>query len=86
MKKIEASLIKSLLRIHWKAFDQFNFGALISLSLSYFWTQPFLGPLLEECGILGIWSKKAKENQESVRGHHDQQLQCIFLVGIKLHV
>ena len=67
-------------------FYQLSFGALILFSLILLDTQSFLGALLEECGILGIWSKKVKEDQERKSGHHDQQLQWVFLAGIKLHV
>jgi len=48
------------------------------------WT--FLGALLESVAYLDAWSKKEKEEKESIRGHQDQQLQWVFLAGTELHV
>ena len=86
MKRIEASLIKRPMRISGKAFVsstfcEFNFGALslFSLSLILLNTQIFLEELLVGVEYLYSWSKKAKEEQESTRGHQDQQLHHIFL-------
>ena len=42
-------------------------------------TQIFLGALLEGVAYLDFWSKKEKAEQESTRGHQDQQLHHIFL-------
>ena len=69
-------------------FCQLSFGALIilSLSLRFLDNQSFLRALLEECIIIGIWSKKVKEEKESTRGHWDQQLQQVFLVGTEFHI
>ena len=61
--------------INKKAFeDQFTgffislvLGLSFSLSLIPLDTQSFLEVPLEECGMLGIWSKKATEEQESER-------------------
>jgi len=78
VKKIEASLIKRLLRISGR--DLVNSVLELShfsLSLSYSW---ILRVFLEHSwrgGILGFWSKKEKEEQESARGHRDQQLHQI---------
>jgi len=46
------------------------------LSLSYSWTlRVFLEHSWRSVVYLELWSKKAKEEQESTRGHRDQQLQ-----------
>ena len=76
MKKFEASLIKRLMRINWYIFHiilsvQFWSSHSI-LSLILFDTLSFLRALLEECGIIWIWLKKAKEKQESARGQRDR--------------
>ena len=55
----------------------------LSLSLEHL---EFSQNTLEDYGILGISSKKAKEKQESARGHRDQQLHCILFAGTELHV
>jgi len=63
LKKIEASLIKGLLRINWQAFGssffQFRFGtlSLFSLSLSLLDINSFLGAFQH-------WIKKGKEGKE----------------------
>jgi len=68
-------------------FCQFNFGALSLFSLSHtLGYLEFSWSTLGECGMLGFLSNKAKEGQESARGHRDQQLQQIFLVRTELHV
>jgi hypothetical protein len=59
---------------------QFWSSLIISLSLSHtLGYLEFSWSTLGGCGILGFWSKKAKEEQESARGHRDQQLHQIFL-------
>ena len=64
-----------------ESFFQLNFGALslFSLSLILLGTQSFLGALLEGVAQLDSWSEKAKEEQESARGHRHQHLHQIFL-------
>jgi len=65
MKKIEASMIKRLLRINSKPFFIFSLAFSLLLSLSHTLVHLyFLGAPLEECGILGIWSKQVKERKE----------------------
>ena len=46
----------------------------------------FIGALLESVAYLEFWSKKAKKEHEIKIGHHDQQLQWVFIVSIELHV
>ena len=91
LKKMEASLIKRLLRISWQVFCsvfiQCSFGAFIILSLSH--TLGYLDSswsTFGECGYLVIWSKKEMEEQESIRGHQDQHLQRVLIVGTELHI
>ena len=79
MKKIEASLIKRLLRISWQAFGWFKFFlTLMALILFFLYlilldTYSFLGALLEDYGILWIWRKKEKEMAKSL-----ERQKCIF--------
>ena len=89
MKKIEASLIKRILRISsWlfsvQIFVQCSFGALINLFLFLILlvTYSFPGALLESVAYLEFLEKEHK----STRGHQDQQLQWVLFVGIELHV
>ena len=95
MKKIEASLIKRLLRIGWQAssFQCEHFVNSVlelshySLSLSYSWIlRVFLEHSWRVWNTWDFWSKKEKKEKESTRGHQDQQLQQVFLAGIELHV
>ncbi len=52
------------------------------LSLSYFSIhRVFLEHSWSSLAYLEFWSKKAKEEKESTRGHRDQQRQCVFLAG-----
>jgi len=55
----------------WGGLGQFSFGALslFDISLIFLETWSFFGALLEGVSCLDSWSKKAKEEQESVRGH-----------------
>ena len=84
MKKIEALLIKRLLRISWKAssFQGEPFVSLAlplshySLSLSYYWT---LRVFLEHFGIVAKKAKKARRSK-------DQATTIGFIAGINLHV
>jgi len=56
-------------------FCQLSFGALSLFSLSHTLGYiEFTWSTLGGCGILIFWSKKGKEEQESTRGHRDQQL------------
>jgi len=76
MNKIEPSFIKKVSEDQLVTFSQFNFGALSVFSLSHtLGYLEFSWSTLGGCDILGFWSKKAKEEQESVREHRDQQLQ-----------
>ena len=63
------------------SFCQLNFGvlSLFSLSLILLATYSFLRALLEGMAYLDSWSKKAKEEQDSARGHCHQQIHQIFL-------
>ena len=83
MKKIEASLLKRLLRISGQ--DLVNLALELShyyFSLSYSWTQSFLGAFWH-------WSKKVKEGmrkQRSSRERQDQAATTDFIADIDLHV
>ena len=86
--KIEASLIKRLLRINSQTFV----NSVLELSLSLFSPSHTLGHLefLEHSwrsvACLEFWRNKEKEEQESASGHQDQQLQQVVLASIVLHV
>ena len=55
------------------AFVQCSFVSLIILSLYHtLGNLDFSWSTLGECGILGLWNKKGKEESESARGCRDQ--------------
>ena len=86
MEKIEASLIKRLMRINWQGFNSFLVELSSILTLSYSLTLRVFLEHSWRVAYLDAWSKKTKENKESPRGHRDQQLQWSFLAGTELHV
>ena len=89
MKKIEASSIKRILSISWYLFSVHFWSSLIILSLSLSHTLGYLEfswSTLGECGYLVIWSNKEKEEQESIGGHSDQQLQWDLIASTDFHL
>lgn len=72
----------------WVKLGQFSFLALslFFLSLSFSWRLRVSWTLLEGLAYLDSWSKKAKKEQGSIRGHWDQRLWRFLLAGIKSHV
>ena len=75
------------MRISWYLFSVDFWSSLISISLSHtLGYLEFSWSTLGECGYLVIWSKNAKEEEESASGHRDQQLQRDLIAGTELRV